>query len=218
MTVDQNGKKLGTRDRILAAARELFAEGGYASVSVRDVTSRADVSLSSINYHFGGKDELVQAVVTWSWTQVASEIYDEFLRQDKKGDEHTVTTFAYAMVYPLASRALGGEQEAKELVHLIVKGYGKRRFDEMPKDIRIAWKALGRELIRRFRLIKPDVEEEDAAHRIHFTLGVLLHSVIHLPDNHVILGIPQPDDYEDTIQQMVKYCAAGLELPGSQKS
>ena len=203
---------MSTRDRILAAARELFAEGGYAGVSVRDVTSKADVSLSSINYHFGGKDELVQAVVTWSWTQVASEIYDEFLRLDKRGGDPTMRDFAHAIVFPLASRALGGDQEAKELVHLIVKGYGKRRFDEMPKDIRIAWKALGRELIRRFRLIREDVEEEDAANRIHFTLGVLLHSVIHLPDNHVILGLPAPESYDEPVKRMVDFCEAGLNL------
>ena len=202
--------KPSTRDRIIKAARELFAEGGYASVSVRDVTSRADVSLSSINYHFGGKDELVQAVVVWSWTQVASEIYDEFLRQDKSGEPATMDRFAYAMIYPLASRALSGDEEAKELVHLIVKGYGKRRFDEMPKDIRIAWKALGRELIRRFQLLRPELDVVEAGYRIHFSLGILLHAAIHLPDNHVILGLPEPKDYEDAVKRMVSFCAAGL--------
>lgn len=203
-------QKPGTRERIIKAARELFAEGGYASVSVRDVTSRADVSLSSINYHFGGKDELVQAVVVWSWTQVASEIYDEFLRQDKTEEPPSMGKFAYAMIYPLASRALSGDEEAKELVHLIVKGYGKRRFDEMPKDIRIAWKALGRELIRRFQLLRPELDEVEAGYRIHFTLGILLHAAIHLPDNHVILGLPEPNDYEDAVKRMVSFCEAGL--------
>lgn len=208
-TID-SPQKASTRDRILQAARELFAEGGYAGVSVRDVTSRANVSLSSINYHFGGKDELVEAIVTYSWTQVASEIYDEFLRQDRAKLEPSFERFATAVVKPLATRAFAGDAHALEIVQLIVKGYGKRRFDEMPRDIRIAWRALGRELIRRLKILRPELPDMAAGYRIHCTLGVLLHSVMHLPDIHVILGSEEPDNYDEAIEHMITYCAAGL--------
>lgn len=52
-----------TRDRILAAASSLFAERGVDGVSIRDITSRAGVNLGAVTYHFGGKDELVAAVI-----------------------------------------------------------------------------------------------------------------------------------------------------------
>lgn len=209
-TSAESHPKRNTRERILQAARELFSEGGYASVSVRDVTSRANVSLSSINYHFGGKDELVEAIVTYAWTQVASEIYDEFLRQDREKLEPSYELFAKAIISPLATRALSGDAQARELVQLIVKGYGKRRFDDMPRDIRIAWKALGRELIRRLKLVNPDLADDAAAYRIHSTLGVLLHSVIHLHDVHIILNIGETEDYTPAVEQMIKFCTAGL--------
>lgn len=52
-----------TREQILEAAWDLFAERGFEAVSVRDVTKAADVNLASVSYHFGGKDGLIQETV-----------------------------------------------------------------------------------------------------------------------------------------------------------
>ena len=52
-----------TRELILNAAWELFAEKGFEDVSVRDVTNAAGVNLASVSYHFGGKDGLIQETV-----------------------------------------------------------------------------------------------------------------------------------------------------------
>jgi len=47
-----------TRERILDAARELFAERGYEAVTVQDVIDRADVGRSTFYLHFKDKDDL----------------------------------------------------------------------------------------------------------------------------------------------------------------
>ncbi|MBT8038070.1 MAG: TetR family transcriptional regulator [Verrucomicrobiae bacterium] len=52
-----------TRDQILDAAWNLFAERGFEDVSVRDVTNTAGVNLASVSYHFGGKEGLIQETV-----------------------------------------------------------------------------------------------------------------------------------------------------------
>ena len=51
-----------TRHRLLVAAGELFARHGVDAVTVRDIAARADIKPNAVNYHFGGKDELVEAV------------------------------------------------------------------------------------------------------------------------------------------------------------
>ncbi|MFY0665594.1 MAG: TetR family transcriptional regulator [Natronospirillum sp.] len=51
-----------TASRILDAAEILFAEKGFAETSLRSITTRAGVNLAAVNYHFGSKKELVQAV------------------------------------------------------------------------------------------------------------------------------------------------------------
>ncbi|TVP55269.1 MAG: TetR/AcrR family transcriptional regulator, partial [Halomonadaceae bacterium] len=51
-----------TVDRILDAAEELFAERGFSETSLRMITSHARVNLAAVNYHFGSKKALIQAV------------------------------------------------------------------------------------------------------------------------------------------------------------
>ena len=47
-----------TRERLLDAAAQLFAENGREGVSIRDIAARAGVRHGCINYHFRSKDEL----------------------------------------------------------------------------------------------------------------------------------------------------------------
>lgn len=48
-------------DRLLAAARELFATDGYAATSLDSVCERAGVTKGSLYHHFRGKAELFEA-------------------------------------------------------------------------------------------------------------------------------------------------------------
>ena len=50
--------------RILAATRDLFADAGFAGVPVRAIAQHAGVNVAMINYYFGTKDRLVDAVLT----------------------------------------------------------------------------------------------------------------------------------------------------------
>jgi TetR/AcrR family transcriptional regulator, regulator of cefoperazone and chloramphenicol sensitivity len=52
-----------TRARLLDAAARLFAERGYARVTVRDICKKARANVAAVNYHFGGKDGLYRAVM-----------------------------------------------------------------------------------------------------------------------------------------------------------
>src|SRR5213595_3553615 len=55
---------VATKDRILDAAESLFMEHGFEATSLRSITAAADVNLAAVNYHFGSKEELFQAVLT----------------------------------------------------------------------------------------------------------------------------------------------------------
>ncbi|MBV8220523.1 MAG: TetR/AcrR family transcriptional regulator [Solirubrobacterales bacterium] len=49
---------LATRQRLLAAARELIEEGGYGSASVAAIAERAGVASGTLYRHFRSKEEL----------------------------------------------------------------------------------------------------------------------------------------------------------------
>jgi AcrR family transcriptional regulator len=53
-----------TRDRIVEAAGEIFADKGFDGTTVRDICQRAEANLAAVNYYFGDKQRLyVEAVV-----------------------------------------------------------------------------------------------------------------------------------------------------------
>jgi TetR/AcrR family transcriptional regulator len=52
-----------TRERILAAALELFSELSFDGATTREIAARAGVTQGLLNYHFSSKDELWRAAV-----------------------------------------------------------------------------------------------------------------------------------------------------------
>jgi len=51
-----------TRQRLLEAAAQVFAEGGFRAATVREICKRAQANVAAIHYHFGDKDGLYVAV------------------------------------------------------------------------------------------------------------------------------------------------------------
>jgi AcrR family transcriptional regulator len=57
-------KSSATKEKILDTAEELFMEHGFEATSLRQLTAAAGVNLAAVHYHFGGKEELFEAVLT----------------------------------------------------------------------------------------------------------------------------------------------------------
>jgi AcrR family transcriptional regulator len=51
-----------TRERILDIAESLFAERGFHATTLRDITQLANANVAAVNYHFGSKEALIEAV------------------------------------------------------------------------------------------------------------------------------------------------------------
>lgn len=52
-----------SREAILQAAVEVFAERGVDGATIADITRRAGVAQGLVSYYFGGKDQLISAVI-----------------------------------------------------------------------------------------------------------------------------------------------------------
>jgi AcrR family transcriptional regulator len=52
-----------TRDTLIAVARELFTNPGYASTSIEEIVQRAGVARGALYHHFSGKEALFSAVL-----------------------------------------------------------------------------------------------------------------------------------------------------------
>lgn len=86
--------KPGTRDRLIKSAEKLMARNGISEVSVRRITDDAGANIASVNYHFGGKDELVQEVLTTRFdildAQMIAGLEELVARADREKREYTL--------------------------------------------------------------------------------------------------------------------------------
>lgn len=61
------------REQLLAAARKLLEDKGYAHITARDLVAASGTNLASIGYHFGSKAGLLNAAI--------GEVFDEWTEQ-----------------------------------------------------------------------------------------------------------------------------------------
>lgn len=54
---------ISTRDKIVAAARQLFANAGYDGTSTEQVLQQTDISRGALYHHFKNKESLFEAVL-----------------------------------------------------------------------------------------------------------------------------------------------------------
>lgn len=79
-----------TRDIIMRAAERLFAARGLDGVSIRDITREADVDIALLNYHFGTKEGLFEAVIgprifeAASWSMILGRTPTTFAQTAKR--------------------------------------------------------------------------------------------------------------------------------------
>jgi AcrR family transcriptional regulator len=58
-----------SRDRLLLAAVEVFAERGFRDATVREICAQAEVNAASVNYYFGGKEKLYAEALAFAFRQ-----------------------------------------------------------------------------------------------------------------------------------------------------
>ncbi|HEY7039639.1 MAG TPA: TetR/AcrR family transcriptional regulator [Methylomirabilota bacterium] len=64
----------GSREALLAAGTELFAERGFDGVSVSAIALKAGVNRAMISYHFGGKRDLYRAILAATFGEIVAEV------------------------------------------------------------------------------------------------------------------------------------------------
>ncbi|MCI0547175.1 MAG: TetR/AcrR family transcriptional regulator [Candidatus Rokubacteria bacterium] len=62
----------GTREALLGAAADLFAERGYDGVPLSSIAARARVNKAMIRYHFGGKRGLYLSILTTAFAEIVA--------------------------------------------------------------------------------------------------------------------------------------------------
>lgn len=162
-----------TKTRILDAAESLFVAGGFESLSMRQITSAAGVNLAAVNYHFGSKDALIEAVLARQLEPLNDArnhlltIFETQLGADLRC-EHVMV----AMFLPAVRMTRSGSPNADRFLHFLGRAYTDpspvvRGFIDTHYVDTLA------RFFLTFQRTLPDLGREDLGFRLNFAMGAL---------------------------------------------
>ena len=199
-----------TKERILDAAELLFVDHGFAATSLRMVTGDAGANLAAVNYHFGSKEQLIDAVLARRIEPITRERLELLDRVESRpeGESLPVEEVVQAFVGP-ALRLCGGP--GTTVVRLLGNAttqpmVRERVFRQFEETVRRFVAALSRAL--------PDLDHAEILWRFLFMVGTMSHTMS-LSDvvSRFSDGACDPTDVEGTLSRLVDFISAGLRSP-----
>ena len=198
-----------THDRILAASQKLFAENGFDATSVRDITTEAGCNVASVNYHFGGKDNLYLETFRSMLTLLRDrrlEMMSELTgREPLPSLEEFVETFAVIMLEPLV-----GDERGRMFLNLVSREMVDPR---LPQGVLLEefFEPMMERATAALAEVGPPLEPVSARMCVMSMVGQLLHS---LKAHHMLVDLGRqevmPTDHSEQVAHFVRFSVGGI--------
>ena len=202
-----------TRERILATAEQLFAEGGVATTSLRTITSLARVNLAAVNYHFGSKEALIEAVYERRLGPLNRARLINLDQIEQRGSPALIEEIVRAFVDPIVDLSAHDAKDGIVFMRLLAQTYSEAA--------QYFHKLFGREyesVIKRYRAalarLLPDLSATELDWRVQFMVGAVNHAVadtVYLR----MLGGAASHDLQRAARELVPFITAGLRAPST---
>jgi len=203
----------GTKEQILDVAERMFAENGIHAVSLRTIIAEAGVNLAAVHYHFGSKDALVEAVFE---RRVGPVNERRLAWLDKVEEEYNgappVEEVIRALVTPAIHLAVDSDR-GRTFMKTCGRFYTEAGENLQPIFERLFGKVIER-FISAFQKACPDLPQTELLWRIHFSMGVMAHTLLDSDKlRRVSGGACDTSDSEAVAERVVQFAAAGMRAP-----
>jgi AcrR family transcriptional regulator len=205
-----------TQIRILDAAEELFMQHGFEGASMRMLTAKAGVNLAAINYHFGSKDALIEAVFHRRLDAMNAERIAELERLEQAAAGAPLS--AEAIIRAFIGASLRMIEDARGGGRNFIRLLG-RAYTEPAKPIRALIGQMYAPTMERFKaaFVKalPDLPKDELVWRMHFMFGTLAYTLAATDTVQLIAGAKPEDRYDARLleDRLTAFMAAGLLSP-----
>src|SRR5690606_27737348 len=196
-----------TKDRILGAAEELFAQHGFAGTSLRQVTSRADVNIAAVNYHFGSKENLVNEVFRRRMDEMSKRRLDALqrARDEHPGELEPVLAAFVEPALAMAQDRHGGGA----FIRVIARAYAEKN-DSLRKFLSEQYGHVLREFARAIATCVPDLSKEELYWRLDFLAGSLTYAMADFGLIKRPANSSEAAHRERAARELIHFAAAGF--------
>jgi AcrR family transcriptional regulator len=195
-----------TKERILHAAEDLFAQHGFAGTSLRQVTSRADVNIAAVNYHFGSKENLVHEVFKHRMDEM-SEKRLASLAAAVERDPADLEAILLAFIQPALALTL--DRHGASFVRVLARAYAEKN-DRLRNFLSENYGQVLREFAKAIARCLPDLSKEELYWRMDFVAGALTYAMADFGLIKRQPGVSEKQHCEKAAQHLIKFAQAGL--------
>ena len=117
-TAEDTGQ-MATRQHLLEAAGQVFAEVGFRAATVREICERAGANIAAVNYHFGDKERLYRAVLQGTYQSAIKKYPADYGLQANATAEERLRAFVHSLLLRIFSNgpsARHGKLMAREMM------------------------------------------------------------------------------------------------------
>ena len=196
-----------TKDRILGAAEELFAQFGFTGTSLRQVTSRADVNIAAVNYHFGSKENLVNEVFRRRMDDMSARRLAalEVAVQTTPGQLEPILAAFVEPALALAQDRHGGGA----FIRVIARAYAEKN-DGLRKFLSDHYGHVLREFGKAISTCVPQLSKEELYWRLDFLAGSLTYAMADFGLIKRPAGVTEAAHRERAAKELIHFAAAGF--------
>jgi len=196
-----------TRERLLAAAERLFAERGFAPVSVRMIAAEADVNWSLLGYYFRGKDGLLAEVYRRHCESLNSERL-RLLAAARRGGRRLESVIE-AFVRPALAEIRGrGEETTFSRLRAMLAAEDAPLLTQLVAE---NFDQSSRTFLAALRECLPSLSADEILWRFHFMLGTIYYSASSPQRIKAFSrGRCDPGDVDATVRHLVPFLAAAF--------
>ena len=199
-----------TKDRILHAAEELFAQQGFASTSLRQVTSRADVNIAAVNYHFGSKDNLVNEVFRRRMDEMSAQRL-EALKAATRNAPGELEPVLAAFVEPALAMAKD-RHGGGAFIRVIARAYAESN-DSLRKFLSDQYGHVLRHFGKALAACLPGIDKDTLYWRLDFLAGALTYAMSDFGMIKRPSGASEAAHRARAARELIRFAAAGLQAP-----
>ena len=163
----------GTVDRILDTAEVLFAQNVFAETSLRAITSKAGVNLAAVNYHFGSKEALIQAVFERFLNPFCSRLDGLLAELESKPDSVTIERLLATLSQSAVAVQRGEPQRVAIFFGLSGLAYSQAQ-GHLRRFFREHYGEVFSRFLHQLAVAVPDVPPMEVFWRVHFALGATI--------------------------------------------
>ncbi|HWU75818.1 MAG TPA: TetR/AcrR family transcriptional regulator [Rhodanobacter sp.] len=198
-----------TRERILGAAEQLFAQRGFDGASLRQLTTAAGVNLAAVNYHFGSKEKLVEEVFRRRLDALNGSRMEALARL---GADHPATLEEVLGAFIRPALELSHDNHGSLFMRVLARAFAEHD-DTLRQFLSVNYGHVMRQFTAEFARLLPQLSKQELYWRIDLVTGALTHAMSGFGMIQPKGDVSAQAHREQTAQHLIRFALAGLSHP-----